>query len=389
MFHRLRFVIAGGAALTLLAACGGDGTTDSEEPPGEPQAGTEEPAGDEVPELTSVTAGYVSAVDQMGIAVALDYGYYDEANLDVELAQPFPTGVDALNALQAGEVDFVQVGVPSIGAVLEGIDLVYLGNYTGSSSRLGIDETMAVVSKEGTGIEEGDLSTLEGKRIGASVGTINHFYLIAALESVGLSTDDVEIVNTAPPDMGVALETDGVDAVVVWDPWPIVIRNSVEGTFEVTRGGGHIPFIGYIVALRDFVEENPDIVEAFLTARAAADHWMRQNPDEAAEVVTRWIPGTELEVAQEAMQYNVVQLDPRFSACNYLALDTQIRLAEAEGNIDKTFDVNDHFVPEHILNVMEQNPDLFADLPEIPAAAQITPDYVFDRAEAEEACPAN
>lgn len=400
---RLRTLLAAGAAVSLLVACSGsddgeDGTADAGEAAGS-EEGDDADDGDvdgdadqelpELPELTEVTAGYVSAVDQMGAAIALDIGFYDELNLDVTLADPFPTGVDAINALEAGDVDFIQVGTPSIGAVLEGVDLVYLGNYTGSSSQLGIDETMAMVAAPDSGIEADDLSTLAGKRIGVSIGSINHLYLLGVLQEAGLTQDDVEIDNTAPPDMGVALETGGLDAAVVWDPWPIVISNDVDGVEEVVRGGGYIPFIGYIISTREFAEENPDVVEAFLTARAAADHWMRQNPDDAADVVVRWIPGTELDVAEEAMQYNIAQLDPRFSACNYLALDTLMGLLEEQDAIEDTFDVNDHFMPEHILNVMDQFPQFFEDLPEIPEGAEISPDYTFDAAQARDACPAN
>ena len=386
---RLRVVVACGAALSVLVACGGD---DDDAPETEPtQAeGTEgeaEPS-PELPELTEVTIGYVSAVDQMGAAVALDLGFYDEANLDVELAQPFPTGVDALAALDAGEVDIVQVGTPSFGAVLQGMDLVYLGNYSGSSSQLGIDETMAMVASQDSGIDPDDLSTLEGKRIGVSIGSINQLYLLGVLEEAGLGPDDVEMVNTAPPDMAAAVETGGVDAAVIWDPWPITIRETVDGVYDVIRGGGYIAYIGYIVSTREYVENNPEAIEAVLTARAAADHWMRQNPDEASDVVVRWIPGTELEVAQEAMQYNIIQLDPRFSACNYLALDTMLQLFADMEVVEGTYDPNDHFMPGPILGVMENNPELFEDLPEIPEPAVITPDYVFERSEAQAACPA-
>jgi sulfonate transport system substrate-binding protein len=81
--------------------------------------------------------------------------------------------------------------------------------------------------------------------------------------------------------MAVALETNGVDAIAAWDPWPITVRESVEGAYDVVRGGGYIAYIGYIVSTREYVENNPETVEALLTARAAADHWMRQNPAEA------------------------------------------------------------------------------------------------------------
>jgi sulfonate transport system substrate-binding protein len=198
----------------------------------------------------------------------------------------------------------------------------------------------------------------------------------------------VELVNTAPPDMPVALQTSGIDAAIVWDPWPITIREQVEGAEEVVRGGGHIPYVGYIVAMREFVEQNPDVVERFLTARAAADKWMRDNPDEAAEAATRWLPGTELGVAQEAMQYNVAQLDPRFSACNYAAMDTVAQLLAEQGVTPPGFEVADRFVPGPITKILSERPDLFDDLPPIPEAARIGAGFAYDREAALAACPA-
>jgi sulfonate transport system substrate-binding protein len=352
-----------------------------------PEAGEVREGDGDGEDLPQVQAGWVSAIDQIGLPAAIDLGYFEEHGLSVELAQPFPTGVDALNALQAGEVQFVQVGTPSIGAILEGMDLVYLGNYSGSSTQLGIDETMALVAAPDAGIEGDDLSTLEGKRIGVSIGSINHLYVLGILTEVGLSPDDVNLVNTDPPDIPVAIRTGGLDAAAIWDPWPIITAAEVEGASEVVRGGGYLPYIGYIVTTRDYAEQNPDIVESFLAARAQADQWMRQNPEEAADVAVRWVPGTEQEVASEAMQYNVVQLDPRFSACNYLALHADQQLLLDIEAIEDTYDVNEHFLPEHILNVMEEFPEYFEDLPAVPEGAQISADYQFDPQEAQSACP--
>src|SRR5690606_40227735 len=59
-----------------------------------------------------------------------------------------------------------------------------------------------------------DLSTILGKKIGVSVGSINHLYLLSVLESLGATPDDVELINTAPPDLGVALQTGGIDVAI-------------------------------------------------------------------------------------------------------------------------------------------------------------------------------
>jgi sulfonate transport system substrate-binding protein len=368
-------VLAGGPLVLLLAACGSGATVD------------EDATGGDAPQLVTVDAGYVSAVDQIGLPIALEIGAFEEQGLDVRLSQPFPTGVDSLNALQAGEVDFVQVGTPAIGAAQRGLDIVLLGNYSGSATRRAVDDTMAVVTRPDSGISGADLTTVRGKRVGVSVGSINHLYLIGLLQALQIPVAEVEIVNTAPPDMPVALQTSGIDAAIVWDPWPITIQQQVPGAEQVVRGGGYIPYVGYIVAMRDFVEQNPDVVERFLTARAVADRWMRDNPDEAAEAATRWLPGTELGVAQQAMQYNVAQLDPRFSACNYVALDTVAQMLAEQGVTQPGFAVADRFVPGPITTVMAERPELFDDLPAIPEAARIGADFAYDRDAALAACP--
>jgi sulfonate transport system substrate-binding protein len=328
-------------------------------------------------DLIEMNAGMVSAIDQLGLPIALEQGFFEKHGLDVTIANPYATGVDALNALQAGEVDVVQVGVPMIGAVVRGMDLVALGNYAGNAAQLGSDTTMALVAAEGSGISGDDLSTLEGKRIAASFGTINHLYVLALIEAAGLEVADVDLVNTPPPDMTVALLAGGIDAFVGWDPWPIVAQRDVPGAFEVIRGGNHISYLGFNVAMRDWAAENHDTLVKFLAALSEGDQWMRQNPSDAAQVATRWIPGLALEVVEEAMGYNIQQADRRLSANNYAALHAAVTTLNRLGFIDQTFDVNDHFDPAPIITVMNDHPELFSDLAEIPADVAIGEDYAF------------
>jgi sulfonate transport system substrate-binding protein len=327
--------------------------------------------------LTKLKAGMVTGIDQIGLPIALERGFFEKNGLDVTIARPYATGVDALNALQAGESEIVQVGVPMIGAVLRGMDLVALGNYSGNATKAGSDATVAIVAREGSGIVKGDLSTLRGKKIAASFGTINHLYILATLEKAGLKPEDVTLVNTPPPDMTVALLAKGIDAFSGWDPWPIVAGKDVPGAFELIRGGDVIAYLGFNVALRPWVQANGETIEKFLAAVSEADQWMRKNPKQAAQVATRWIPGLKQEIAEAAMQFNIQQADRRLSANNYRALySAEERLAKL-GILKSTFDVNAHIEPKHILKVMKDKPELFSDLPPIPDAVAIGPGYVF------------
>jgi ABC-type nitrate/sulfonate/bicarbonate transport system substrate-binding protein len=327
--------------------------------------------------MTKLKAGMVTGIDQVGLPIALERGYFEKHGLDVTIARPYATGVDALNALQAGESDIVQVGVPMIGAVLRGMDLVALGNYSGNATKLGSDATMALIAGADSGIRKGDLSSLKGKKIAASFGTINHLYILALLEKGGLTPDDVTLVNTPPPDMTVALLSKGIDAFSCWDPWPIVALKDVPGAVEVIRGGDVISYLGFNVATRGWVEKNGETIEKFLAAVSEADNWMRKNPKQAAQVATRWIPGLKAEVAEAAMQYNIQQADRRLSDNNYRALwSAQDRLNRL-GILKTTFDVNKHIEPKYMLKVMKDKPELFADLPPIPDDVAIKPGYTF------------
>lgn len=328
-------------------------------------------------DLIELNAGIVSGIDQLGVAMALEQGFFEKQGLDVTIANPFATGVDALNALQAGEVDVVQVGVPMIGAVVRGMDLVALGNYSGNAAQLGSDTTMALVARDGSDIKGEDLTTLKGKKVATSFGTINHLYILALIEAAGLAVDDVTLVNTPPPDMTVALLSGGIDAFVGWDPWPIVAQRDVPGAYVALRGGNHISYIGFNVGMREWVANNGETIEKFLAAVSEADQWMRANPKEAAQVATRWIPGLDPAVAEEAMEYNIQQADRRLSANNYAALHAAVSTLNRLGFIDKTFDVNEHINSTHIVNVMKNHPELFSDLPEIPADAQIGEGFVY------------
>lgn len=328
-------------------------------------------------ELVKLKVGMVAAVDMLALPIAVERGFFEKNGLDVTIARPYATGVDALNALQAGETDMIQAGVPTIGAVLRGMDLVFLGNFSGSATKLGSDATLALVAGKDSGIAKGDLKSLKGKKIATSFGTINHLYILGLLEKAGLAITDVTLVNTPPPEMNVALLAKGVDAYACWDPVPVIGVKDVPGAIEVIRGGDVISYLGFNVALRPWAQKNGETIVKFLAGVSEADKWMRANPKQAAQIATRWIPGLKLDVAETAMQYNIQQVDRRFSAHNYRALwkaqDTLHRL----GVIKSVFDVNKHMEPKYILEVMAKHPELFSDLEKIPDTVAIKPGFVF------------
>lgn len=291
--------------------------------------------------VATINVGFNSALDQIAVPVAVELGFFEERGLEAKLLPPFASGVEALNALQAGNVDFVHVGAPLQGAMISGMDVVYIGGYTGTPVRVRSDEAFELVARQGSGIDPKDLTTFKGKKIASTLGSTNHLYIRNLLSSKGLKFEDYTLVNTPPPEMSVAVRTGGVDAMVCWDPWPVITRRDNAGSFTVTRGGGYVANVGYMVARRDYVEKNPDIIERFLAARAEADQWVRKNPNEAAEIATRWIPGTKVDVAKESMQFVTRMLDGRVSGCTVLGMQEGMDFTVEMRKLPQSFGATD------------------------------------------------
>ncbi len=168
----------------------------------------------------------------------------------------------------------------------------------------------------------------------------------------------------------------------------IIGRENAAGAYEVARGGGHVANVGYMVAMRDFVEKNPDVVERFLIARAEADQWVRKNPQGAAEIAMRWIPGVDAKIAQESLANVAPLTDGRVSACTVRGMQEGMEFTRAMRNVPQAVDVRKHVRAAIAMRVMEKHPELFSDLEPIPAAAMLPGDDLskWDMSIADTAC---
>ena len=53
-------------------------------------------------DLVKMKAGMVAGIDQIGLPIALERGFFEKWGLDVTIARPYATGVDALNFIASG-----------------------------------------------------------------------------------------------------------------------------------------------------------------------------------------------------------------------------------------------------------------------------------------------
>lgn len=185
--------------LVAAAACGGD---DGDRP----AAGATTAADGEVPPGTVLRVG-----DQgQGLQLPLELtGQLDDLPYEIELAQ-FGSGPLLNEALAAGAVDVGIMGdTPALLSYASGLETVVVG------VRESDGPGATLIAAPGSGIES--LEDLEGHRVAYTTGTNQHGFVLRALDSVGLTEDDIEQVDVPLTDVTAVLASGEADAAVVYD----------------------------------------------------------------------------------------------------------------------------------------------------------------------------
>lgn len=139
--------------------------------------------------------------------VAIEKQWFSAADVEVEFE--WFDYVASMDAFAAGKLDAV--------AMTNGDTLV-----TGATGAQGV---MIIINDFSNGndmvvAQPGikSVADLKGKKVGVEVGFVGHLLLLNALEKVGLSEDDVELVNVPTNETPQVLASGDVDAIVAWQP---------------------------------------------------------------------------------------------------------------------------------------------------------------------------
>ncbi len=223
--------------------------------------------------LLASTLGFVFASSTFAAiptTLKLDYAYYAPTSLVVkdqkllEKALPntqikwvFSQGSNrSLEYLNSNSIDFASTaGLAAVLSRANGspIKTVYVQSQP---------EWTALVVAKNSPIKS--LKDLKGKKIAATKGTDPFLFTLQALETVGLSKRDVQLVHLQHPDGKTALERGQVDAWAGLDP----LMASAQIQSDAKLLYRNIAFNSYSVlsVKEDFAKQSPEAVEAVIKA---------------------------------------------------------------------------------------------------------------------------
>ncbi|MCC7103638.1 MAG: ABC transporter substrate-binding protein [Chloroflexi bacterium] len=276
-------------------------------PPAASPAAAARPSGP----VDTVTAAVSPNFMHLPTFVAIEKGIFAKNNLDVK-TKILSSGQEMAKAVQANEAQFMGGAIsntPTARAI--DVDVVGFIGYMNDATTAHSDDMLAILARSDRGIEAGNLNSLVGKKLGTIVGGTGHVYLLKLLKAANIPADKVEVLNVTQANTVSTIQTGAVDAVVAFEPYVAQIRETVPGLITVKQGGGVLGYTIMFSATGDYIKKNPDLVKRMTLALAESEQYIRQHPDEAAEIGTHWVTGLPLGIAKKAVVN--MRFDPRIS----------------------------------------------------------------------------
>lgn len=299
--------------------------------------------------------------------VAVEKGFFLKHGLNVKMLHT-QTGAEANAAMESGGAQFSDVGVTSVQAAREaGLKIFMAVPVLNDATTEFGDSPIAVVARADSGIKPDDARSLTGKRVGLVRGGTADVWLTTWLTKQGVDPAKVSYLNVEPGSQLVTIQNKNVDAIATWEPFQTVILDAMGPQAVLIKRGG--PILGYILgigATEAYARDHGPVIQSMSDAIAETQFWIRTHPDDAADVVTHWIPGLTAKVASAAIKN--IPFDPRVSACTYRAFAAATQLLYDQHKIKALMPADEQLTDRYAKQTQALYPGLVRDLKPIPAA---------------------
>lgn len=216
------------------------------------------------------------AIDYAPYIVAKKQGWFEEvakkydAEVDYVEFQSLPT---INEALATNNIDIIfEAEPPAIIGRAAGIELSIVSP--------GVSLVQEIVVPTESSIKK--IEDLKGKKIAVPSGSSSHYGVNKILSQVGITKDDLEIIDMNPQDGKAAFVGRQVDAWGIWPPF--VEQEEFAGTGRVLRGSN--VFIQSVVVMRDgFMKDNEQMAKELLDVIKKSQQWIGENTEEAQIIV--------------------------------------------------------------------------------------------------------
>ncbi len=266
-----------------LAACGGNTTNNTGNNTSNNSGNTSGDEGGDTAEPITLRLAYMSNWGALwAVATADAKGYFADEGITVEMT-PFEDGPTEIAAMESGSIDISYIGPGAHKLCSTGNAEVVLLQHLGDGD--------CIIGLKGIKT----LEELKGKTIGYSAGTSSETILTVALESVGLTMNDVNAMSMDSTALTTAALSNTVDAVAAWAPLSLTILSEAEDATDICSNVDFASLVspGSWVVNPKWAADNQDAMVRFVRAMyKGMDYAAAATTDDAiAEEVAGYIAG--------------------------------------------------------------------------------------------------
>ncbi len=278
--------------VSLLSGCGGK--QDSEEPVTQVQENPEEKqeenteTSDTPMELVDLpTSGQNVVQTAVTLIAGEQLGTWEKMGLNVTRTH-YVSGPPQLEANPSGDWEVGWIGATAaINGILNyDMKIIGLSGYDYSNMAfVRADSDIATAGDCGVPGTFGTAENWKGKDILVGVGTVNYCDLMLTLDALGLTADDVNIINMDISTGYQAFITGEGDIYFPSSTYTTALQNDDAYVCVHTMEGMDAGMAGNIIANQEFLEENEDVVVTYLAGALEVLLWLNDeaNQEQAAE----------------------------------------------------------------------------------------------------------
>jgi NitT/TauT family transport system substrate-binding protein len=231
------------------------------------------------------------------VQIAEAKGFFKEAGLKVNHTT-FQTVTEVNTALLAKRMDL---------SWLVATDLIVLTNQTPGLKLIQVaDFSGEVDTILGHGIN--NPIELKGKKLAREDVPYEVVFVGRFLQSIGLTTDDVEIISMPSPDAAAAFAAGKVDAAAIYEPFVTKSMQERPGSKALFTAKNSNIIANGLAGHSDILSTRREEILTYLRVLDKAMKYAETNPKECNAIIAKWTGSKSEEIASQLKQVNMLDL---------------------------------------------------------------------------------
>ncbi len=237
--------------------------------------------------------------DKAPVYVGVSKGFFAEQDIEVKIASGRGS-TDAITKVATGNAEIGQADITALLAAKARQDVPVTAVMSIFS-----DAPYATFVKKDGSIKT--IADLKGKKVVTSPFTSSNAFFPIVLGLNNVDAADVTVVKADPGALAPMLINDSADAVTSWvtdaQKYQSQAKKAgIELTVLPWHDAGMSIYSSSMIANNEWLAENPELAQRFITAFKKSIEYVYANPQESAEIINKAVPEVDVTVAKETIE---------------------------------------------------------------------------------------